>query len=53
MWNLKRNDTNELDDTNETEANSQTQNELMVARGMDAGSGELRNLGCTYTHCYI
>ena len=51
MWNLKRNDTNEL--TSKTERDSDLENELMVAQGMGGTEGQLGCLGWTYTHCYI
>ena len=46
MWNLKRNDTNELRKRNRL---TDLENELMVARG----KGQLGSLGRTCTHCYI
>ena len=36
MWNLKRNDTNELNYKTERDS----KNKLMVARGKDGGSGK-------------
>ena len=50
MWNLKRNDTNEL--TNQ-KGLTDLEDELMVVRMKDAGKGYLGNLGSTCTHCYI
>ena len=50
MWNLKRNDTNEL--TYKTERDSPRTN-LRFPRGKDVEKGKLGNLGRTYTHHYI
>ena len=47
MWNLKRNDTDEL--TYETKRLTDLENELMIGRGM----GWLGNLGWTCTHCSV
>ena len=50
MWNLKRNDTDELT----KQRDSQTyEDELMVARGRDGGKGQLESWGWTCTHCCI
>ena len=54
MWNLKRNDKNEL--TYKTERDSQTQRtnlRLPAPRGEGWGKGQLGSLGWTCTHCYI
>ena len=45
MWNIKRNDANELKRLIDLE------DELRVARGKDAGKGLLGSLGGTCTHC--
>ena len=50
MWNLKRNDTNEL--TNQ-KGLTDLENELMVARAKDAGKRYLGNWGSTCTHFCI
>ena len=47
MWNLKRNDTNEV--TYKTERLTDLENELTVARR----KGQLGTLGRSHTHCYI
>ena len=52
MWNLKRNDINEL--INKTKTDSHLENKLMVAgrRGKIRGKGKFSSLGSTCTHCY-
>ena len=47
MWQVKRNDTNEL--IYETDTDSNLKNKFMVTRG----NGLLRSVGLTGTHCYI
>ena len=52
IWNLKRNDTNEL--TYKTERDSDLETELMTAgRWKRGGKGQVRSLGWTCTHCCI
>ena len=49
MWNLKRNDTNELIQKTGTDV----ENELMVTREEGFGKGYLESLGWTWTHCCV
>ena len=56
MWNLKRNDTNELVYKTETDSDLREQNYGRWGWGgvENEGKGYLGNLGWkTYTHCYI
>ena len=52
MWNLKKNDKNEL--IYKTETDSQTsKTNLWLPKGKHGGEGEIRSLGLTDTHYYI
>ena len=49
MWNLKKNDTNELMYKAETDSQTSKRN-LLLPKGKSEGEGKIRSFGLTYTH---